>query len=79
MSTNTHEGTSGCNALPAKAAARLLGISERHLWSLHASGRLPMPVRMGRSVRWLTHELLAWLDAGCPAREKWGEMRGAQR
>ncbi len=65
-------------ALPAKATARLLGISERHLWTLHSSGRIPMPVRLGRSVRWRRDELLAWLQAGCPSRDRWESKEASQ-
>ena len=58
-------------ALPASEVAGLLGISERHLWTLHSSGRLPRPVKLGRSVRWNRRELQEWLDAGCPSRDRW--------
>jgi len=62
-------------ALPAAEVAKLLGISERHLWSLNSSGRLPQPVRLGRAVRWRTDELRAWLAAGAPERSRWETMR----
>ena len=58
-------------ALSACEVARLLAISERHLWTLHSSGRLPRPVKLGRSVRWNRGELQRWLDAGCPSRDRW--------
>ncbi len=61
-------------ALAARDVARLLGISERHLWSLNASGNCPRPIRMGRSVRWRRDELKAWVAAGCPSRENWEAM-----
>lgn len=64
-------------ALTARQAAKLLGISTRHLWALNSSGRLPAPIRLGRSVRWRRDELQAWLDANCPSRDKWEAMRGA--
>ena len=74
MNTKTQNDATEQLALRAKAAARLLGISERHLWALHSSGRLPTPVRLGRSVRWRRDELLAWLEAGCPSRDVWDPM-----
>ncbi len=61
--------------LTAGQAATLLGVSERHFRALDASGRVPRPVRLGRSVRWRRTELVAWLDAGCPSRDKWAAMR----
>lgn len=63
-----------CLALPAAHVAKLLGISERHLWALNSSGWLPRPVRFGRAVRWNRAELQAWLDAGAPERSTWEAM-----
>ena len=62
-------------AVSAKGAARMLGVSERHLWALNSSGRLPRPVNLGRSVRWPVEELRAWLAAGSPERGKWETTR----
>lgn len=78
MSTTTHLNEAGCLALSAGQVAKLLGISLRHLWSLNASGRLPRPIRFGRSVRWLLEELQAWLAAGAPERCKREAMRGRE-
>lgn len=61
--------------LPAKDAALLLGISERHFYKLHSSGRVPRPIRLGRAVRWRASELRKWLDAGAPPRAKWELVR----
>ena len=66
-------------ALSAEEVAESLGVSERHVWALHASGRLPKPVRLGRCVRWRREELLAWVEAGCPSRDRWEAMREARR
>jgi len=54
-----------------EAAARLLGISVRHLLSLDSGGRIPQPVRLGRRRLWVVEELRAWARAGCPARDQW--------
>jgi predicted DNA-binding transcriptional regulator AlpA len=62
-------------ALPAADVAKLLGISQRHLHNLNATGRLPRPIRLGRSTRWRVDELRDWLNAGCPARDKWELLR----
>lgn len=61
--------------LAAPEVAELLGISERHLWSLHAAGRIPRPVALGRSRRWVIDEIREWLTAGSPARDKWEASR----
>ena len=62
--------------LDARAAAALCGIG-RSLWlELHASGRCPLPIRLGRRVVWRREELQAWVRAGCQARERWQETWG---
>ena len=76
MTTLTHPAESERLALPAADVAKLLGISERHLWAMHATGRLgPRPIALGRAKRWRVDELRAWLDAGAPSRDKWLTMR----
>lgn len=66
-------------ALPAANAARFIGVSLSHFYALQKTGRLPLPVRLGRCVRWRRAELSAWMDAGCPALERWTAMRGGVR
>lgn len=61
--------------LSAAEAAEALRISERHFYKLHSGGRLPRPVRLGRSVRWRAKELQEWLDAGAPPRGRWEALR----
>lgn len=62
--------------LRVKEVAALLAISARQVWKLNTTGRLPMPVRLGRSVRWRRVELQAWLAAGCPSRDAWEARKG---
>ncbi len=66
-------------ALPAGELASLLGVSLRHIRRMDAAGKLPKPVRLGYSVRWLAAEIEAWLTAGAPDRRRWQMMSGAQR
>jgi len=75
MSNKTHSRESERLALPAADVAKLLNVSERHLWSLNSSGRLPRPLRLGRAVRWPVEELRDWLAAGAPERSRWEAMR----
>ncbi len=65
-------------AVPACQVAKLLSISERHVWALDSSGRIPRPSRLGRAVRWNLTELRAWQDAGCPARDKWERIKSGK-
>lgn len=57
--------------LTSDALARMLQISKRSLMRLRSAGKLPRPVRLGRSVRWRTVEIREWVDAGCPAMSVW--------
>ncbi|MEE9128812.1 MAG: helix-turn-helix domain-containing protein [Phycisphaerales bacterium] len=65
-------------AIPASEVAKLLSISERHVWALNSSGRIPRPSRLGRAVRWNVNELRAWQDAGCPARDAWERIKNGK-
>lgn len=62
-------------AVGAADLGKLLGISERHVWSSHAAGLIPRPIRLGRATRWPVEELRAWLRAGSPSRDKWEASR----
>lgn len=46
--------------------AKLLQISKRSLWRLRASGQLPAPVQLRKSVRWRATDIEQWLARGCP-------------
>jgi len=50
---------------PAQVA-KLLQISLRTLWRMRSGGQLPLPVRIGSSVRWRYDDLKKWIAAGCP-------------
>lgn len=66
-------------AVDAAGVARLLSVSERHVWALHSSGRLPLPCRIGRRLLWPVDELRAWCLASMPPREAWQAMRESTR
>jgi prophage regulatory protein len=61
----------------AKQVARMLGVSVRQVWRLHTTGRLPRNIRLGNCVRWRVEEICAFVEAGCPTREKWEAIRQA--
>lgn len=66
-------------AVNATTAAVMLGLSRSQFFKLHASGKVPMPVRLGsRAPRWRVAELEAWLDAGCPDRRTWARARASR-
>jgi predicted DNA-binding transcriptional regulator AlpA len=65
--------------LDAKRAAAMLGIGRAHLYALHGSGRLPLPIHLGRRTLWRADELKNWVQAGCPNRQRWIAMKGTKQ
>ena len=61
--------------LNASEVAQLLNVSRSTIYALRSSGCIPLPVRLGRAVRWRADELREWVAAGCPSRNRWMEMR----
>jgi len=64
--------------LSATDAAHAVGVSRSGFWKLHASARLPAPVRLGRRVLWRRSDLKQWVEQGCPSRERFEAMRGVR-
>lgn len=62
--------------IPAKEAWALCGLSKAAWYKAHASGKVPRPVKIGGATRWRRDELVRWIEAGCPARDKWDTMNG---
>ncbi|MCH7884417.1 MAG: helix-turn-helix domain-containing protein [Planctomycetes bacterium] len=56
--------------LNVKDVAARLRISQRQVWKLYSSGRIPAPVRISRSVRWREADIDRWVELGCPSRER---------
>jgi len=61
--------------LTASEVGALLGLGRSTVWQHHSAGRLPLPVRIGRAVRWSRRELEDWIAAGAPARDRWEAMK----
>ena len=57
--------------LRAEDAAALCNVSLRTWRSWDTGGKIPSPVRIGRSTFWRPGELHDWVDAGCPERHLW--------
>jgi len=60
--------------ITANDLARLLNVGIRSIWRMNNAGHIPLPIRLGHSVRWNTAEVYAWMNAGCPQRKKWTQM-----
>ena len=65
--------------ISAKVLAQLLGVSLRQVWRLNATAKLPKPIRLGGSVRWLKREIEEFVEAGCPDRQSWEAMKGGDQ
>ncbi len=57
--------------LSGSEAASLLGLSRSAFYRLNLTGTVPRAIRFGRLKKWSRSALVAWVDAGCPAREEW--------
>ncbi|MBN8625036.1 MAG: helix-turn-helix domain-containing protein [Planctomycetes bacterium] len=60
------EPTSEPLLIQADELATLLNVSERTLWRLLSAGKIPEPVRLGRSTRWRLDQVRQWINDGCP-------------
>lgn len=58
-------------------AADICRTSRTMFYKLNASGRTPKAVKLGSLTFWRREEILAWIEAGCPPRDKWESKRGA--
>ena len=66
--------------LTVEQVAALLGVAPNSVWKRHGSGLLgPMPVHLGRTVRWRSAELERWVAANCPPRSAWIETEKESR
>ena len=61
--------------LSASELGALLGVNKSTVWSWHSSGKIPLPVRIGGTTRWRAEEIQGWVKAGCPARQRWQQIR----
>jgi excisionase family DNA binding protein len=61
--------------LSASLAASYCSVSVRTWHRCRASGKIPLPVRVGGLVRWKREELDQWIDFGCPELERFLELK----
>lgn len=61
--------------LTVPQVALLLGWGQGIVREREKRGLLPKPVKIGGTIQWNRKELHSWLNAGCPARLKWEQMR----
>jgi predicted DNA-binding transcriptional regulator AlpA len=64
-----------CQLISAKELAKKLGLSKRQVFRLNSCGKIPAPIRIGGSVRWLEKSIFEWLAAGAPDRKTFEAMQ----
>ncbi len=57
--------------------AEKLNVHEVTVRKWQRSGKIPAPVRIGRTVKWRLTEIEAWIKAACPPRSRWEIMKTA--
>jgi excisionase family DNA binding protein len=58
-----------------KTAARLIGVGVSTFYAMDRSGELgPQGIRLRRRRLWRRDELVEWVRAACPRRERWVAM-----
>ncbi len=56
--------------LNVRQVAAWLGVSQRSVWRLHDSGRMPRAVKLGSSVRWRRADIAEWVAMDCCSRSE---------
>lgn len=64
----TYLTTCGCLLLDIDGMAEFLGIPTKAVRQMTWTTRLPIPFRLGGTLRWNIIRLLEWVEAGCPRR-----------
>jgi len=75
----TQESKRNCQLLSAKELAKVLSLSKRQIFRLNSCHKIPAPIRIGGSIRWVEQEISAWINSNpsCPDRETWEYMKQA--
>lgn len=61
--------------LKSPEVAKMLGISEQHLFRLNAAKKIPAPIKLGKSIRWRKAELINWISSGAPDLKQWLKLK----
>lgn len=67
MSATLSPADASARLLDVQAVAEMLGCSQRHVYRLSDSARMPLPVKLGALVRWSAAAIREWIDQGCPS------------
>lgn len=50
---------------------QMLRLSKTTIHKMRSLGKLPLPVRIGRTIRWRVTEIRKWIAEGCPILDEW--------
>ena len=65
------DSSTGLRILRRKEVEAIVGLSRSSIYELIARKQFPAPIKLGlRSVGWLRHEVVAWLEAQVLASRK---------
>jgi len=71
MNERIRRPTTGTLLISTSDLARELQVSAKTITRMDQSGKLPRPVRIGRSKRWVIQTIVDWIEAGTPNRREW--------
>jgi predicted DNA-binding transcriptional regulator AlpA len=54
-----------------KRLAEKLALSPSSVRRLSEKGKMPPPIGLGKSKRWIAVEIESWIDQGCPTVRNW--------
>jgi prophage regulatory protein len=72
--TETIESNNDC-LINAKGVAKILNVGVSHIYMMRSCGLIPLPIKLGGSVRWNKLEIIDWINTGCPSLNKWMRLR----
>ena len=58
--------------LTVSVVAEICGVAPATIRRMTDSGAMPLPVRLGRAVRYRRDDIMDWIDDGCPDLSKLG-------
>ena len=64
----------GGKLLSINQLAEHMGVDRVTIYRHRRTGKLPLPIKIGRKVCWIQEEIKAWLEAGAPNLRKWSLM-----
>jgi hypothetical protein len=67
-----------CGTFTPTTYAQFVGRSMAAVLRDHQLGRMPAGFKIGANRYWLRAEILAWIEAGSPPRDKWEVLKATK-